>query len=144
MEKQNHNVCMHAVTAYIDRRIRPTMAEAGLKKSYGPILMAIKMNPGCSMKDISESIHVDKALVTRTSAELMKKGLIENSNPGTRQYSLHITQKGEDAFDKVDSAVSKAWGELLCDLTDDEIESGKRILNKILRTAEKGLEDSES
>ncbi|MBO4347969.1 MAG: MarR family transcriptional regulator [Candidatus Methanomethylophilaceae archaeon] len=120
------------------------MTEAGLKKSYGPILMAIKMNPGCSMKDISESIHVDKALVTRTSAELMKKGLIENSNPGARQYSLHITKKGEDAFDKVDSAVSKAWGELLCDLTDDEIESGKRILNKILRTAEKGLEDSES
>ncbi len=140
MERQNHNVCMHAVSTYIDRRIRPAMTEAGLKKSYGPILLAIKMNPGCSMKDISENIHVDKALVTRTSAELMKMGLIENSNPGTRQYSLHITKKGEDAFDKVDSAVSEAWDELLCDLTDDEIESGERILNKILKTAEKGLE----
>ena len=141
MRDDDREFCMHAVSAFIDRRVRPAMSEAGIKRSYGPMLMAVARMPGCSQKEIAEEVLVDKAHVTRTCSELLRNGFITDSSEGSRQYSLHITKKGQDALDLVSAAVAEAWSELLRDLTDEERECGRRILRKVVATAEAGLEE---
>ena len=48
-----YGIAMHAANSFVDRRIRPAMEKNGIRRSYGPVLLFVKMNPGCSLKDIA-------------------------------------------------------------------------------------------
>ncbi len=143
-ERMERDVCIHAVTTFIDRSMRAAMQDAGIKRSYGPFLMTVKCNPGCSLKEVATGLHTDKALVTRTTSELLEQGFIENTSEKSRVYSLQITEKGDKALKLIESEIDRAWGLLLEDLTEDEKEYGKRILDKIRKAAEKDFTEVES
>ncbi len=138
-ERLEHEICMHTISVFIDKKIRPAMQEAGIKKSYGPFLMSVLQSPGCSLKDIASQLHTDKALVTRIASELLEKGYIENMSANPRLYSLRITSKGEEAVQLISDEVSKAWDVLLRDLTAEERENGRRMLEKIQKVSEEEL-----
>ncbi len=139
-EKLERDVCMHAVSTFIDRSMRGAMTDAGIKRSYGPFLMVVKHCPGCSLKDVAAELHTDKAQITRTASELLEQGYIENTSDKSRVYSLTITKKGDRTLELIESEIDRAWENLLRDLTEEEREYGKRILDKIRKVAEEDME----
>ncbi len=143
-ERVERDICIHTVTTFIDRSMRAALQDAGIKRSYGPFLMTVKYNPGCTLKEVAADLHTDKSLVTRTASELLEQGFIENTSEKTRVYSLRITEKGSEALKLIESEIDRAWGLLLEDLTEDEKEYGRRILDKIRRAAERDLSEAES
>ncbi len=137
-EKNDIHIGPRAMKYYVDRHLTPVAESLGLKPTYGPFLMAVLENEGLSMKTMTETLIVDKALTTRVIGTLIGKGFVEDRNADSRGYSLYLTQKGRDAADKLKNAMKEVWGELLADLTDEERECLKVIHSKI----EKKLRDA--
>ncbi len=129
-----------AMKYFIERRLTPVAESVGLKPTYGPFLMTVREKEGLSLKTLSEMMIVDKALTTRVTKRLIEGGYLEDRGVNTREYSLYLTSKGREATEKISCAIRNAWKELLCDLTDDEIECLKAIHAKIDRRVRSDME----
>jgi DNA-binding MarR family transcriptional regulator len=129
-EEIEPRMVLHMIKPYIVRQVRPVLEREGMKPSYGPMLMAIERNPGCSLKEISDKTCVDKAMVTRTVSALMEDGFVEDRGTESRFYSLYITGKGKVALKVVEEETDKAWASLTGTLTEEEKESWTRIMAK--------------
>jgi DNA-binding MarR family transcriptional regulator len=131
-----YGIALHAVDSFIDRQMRPAMEKYGIRRTYGPVLLAVRTNPGCSLKEVADLMRADKALITRVSSSLISEGFLVNSSGKPRAYSLNLTPKGRKALDIIDDELRKAWGSLTQELTAEEREALGAAISKMVAAAE--------
>ena len=77
--------------------------DSNLNLSQWRVLAAVAERPGRTSKDVTAITPMDKTIVSRAVASLIKAGLIEKITDATdrRLISLHTTQSGSDIYTKI-------------------------------------------
>lgn len=131
-------VLPRAVKVYIHRKMAPVSEELGITPGSAPFLSVIQMNPGISLKGLSENLMVDKALSTRMVKQLIEGGFVQDMDSDGKEYRLRATRKGDEALKVISSELDKIWSELFKYVTDEEREAFFCVTDKISRVV---LED---
>lgn len=79
---------------------RDEMEKQGLRGAFAQYLLAISRHPeGITAAALCEACDKDKAAVSRITAEMEAKGLVERETDGVSQYraKLRLTPAGQDA-----------------------------------------------
>lgn len=115
-------------------------AETGIRGVQYPYLFYICRHEGCRQEDLAEHLHVNKSNVTRQLDKLQQNGFIEirpdeSDGRGNRVFP---TAKALESRERV-RGVLEQWNEQLCgNLTPDESETLKSLLDKALQGLKEG------
>jgi len=133
MEQEN-SVQFHQFLDKATRFVRNTAAEEvegfGFRHYHIPFLVAIARSPGISQKGLCERVPLDKSRVSIVVRELISLGLAVNSSTG-KVWSLNLTTKGTDAYEKAMDTTIKMDESMLSVLTDEERQTFFDISQKI-------------
>ncbi|MDD3407372.1 MarR family winged helix-turn-helix transcriptional regulator [Methanomicrobium antiquum] len=93
-------------------------------------------NGSMSMKDLSKSLGVTTGTITVTVDRLEKGGYAvrDRSESDRRSYIIRLTEKGKEAFFDHHSHHMSLSDEIASILSEDEVKSLVRILEKINKT----------
>ena len=116
--------------SYMDKVTAPEYEKLGITTSMGMVLRVVSHREGVSMKDVSEILMIDKAMITRMVLKLLDMGLLENTASG-HAYSLRLTEKGKEIAARSKEIMDAAWKDLLSDLTEEEREVFDSVMVKI-------------
>lgn len=108
-----------------------TIAEANAIYAIGP-------DEPKTMKQIAETLGVAVSTPTRTIDRLLEKGFINRTvgEKDRRQLLIELTPKGKKLLDDIDKENLEITRKMLKGLSDEEIETFKKILSKISENIE--------
>lgn len=108
-----------------------TIAEANAIYAIGP-------DKPKTMKQIAERLGVAVSTPTRTIDRLLEKGFVNRTvgKEDRRQLLIELTPKGKEFVQDVDEANLEITKKMLKGLSDEEIETFKKILSKICKNIE--------
>lgn len=90
----------HAKTrSYMIPRLTEALKGRAINSSDVSTLIKIHENPGCSIKDICIAIAADKGRMTNLVQHLIELGLVENLSTNKKNYSLYLTEKGQEEYE---------------------------------------------
>jgi DNA-binding MarR family transcriptional regulator len=103
-----------------------TIAEASAIYAIGP-------NGPKTMKQIAETLGVAVSTPTRTIDRLLEKGFVNRTvgEKDRRQLLIELTPKGKELLEDIDKENLEITRKMLKGLSDEEIETFKKILLKI-------------
>lgn len=113
---------------------RMEMEKYGLKGAHTQCLIMLWQNPdGITMGKLCELCDKDKAAISRTVAELERRGLVERRNLNKTGYraNLVLTESGEQAAKAVSSLAAAAANQAGAALTQNQREIFYDALNLI-------------
>ena len=111
-------------------------SETGLSGIQYPYLFYISRHEGCRQDEIAAHLHVNKSNVTRQIEKLKNAGIIEvlKDPEDERVCRVYLTEKAKDARIAVDKRVDE-WNEIItANMTPEEAEQLKALLDKALAT----------
>ncbi|WP_406862191.1 MarR family transcriptional regulator [Streptomyces sp. HUAS MG47] len=114
-------------------RIRAALAVAGLHPRNAMTLM--RLAPGAmSQRDLATALEVDPSQLVAILNDLEGSGLCERRRDPAdrRRHIVEITGAGTAALDQVDAAVSEAERELFANLTTDEQDVLRGLLDRVV------------
>ncbi len=120
------------------------MSKLGLSSVHMMCLRAIYKNPaGLTKSELSAECEVDKALVSRITSELTKKGCISQvRGRGIYKSRYVLTEMGEDAAERINATVDNVVKFVSRDIPENALNSFYETLEHIyerLKLAEKVL-----
>ncbi len=140
MENKVEHVCgPRMVKTYLDKVTTPEFEKMGITPPMGMVLKVLRCHEGASMKDVSEILMIDKAMVTRTVLKLLDMNLLENRASG-HAYSLVLTEEGMKAAVRSKEILDNAWQELLTDVTPQERQVFDAVLTKVSERIRRSLQ----
>lgn len=89
---------------------------------------------GYTMNELGEKMGIDKALVSRTIADLESKGFVERdkeAGSNERNYNILLSRKGKEFFEKQMAKMKELNGDLLNNVTRDEFVTFVSVLNRL-------------
>ena len=102
-----------------------------------PFLMILWQQDGLTLKELTHSLHLDKANTTRTIARLTKLGYVrkkKDENDG-RAFRIYLTEKGRKLIPQM-KKVMMHWTNIMTDgLSDEEKREAIRLLQKMADNA---------
>lgn len=103
-----------------------TIAEANAIYAIGP-------DEPKTMKQIAETLGVAVSTPTRTIDRLLEKGFVNRTvgEKDRRQLLIELTPKGKELLKDIDKENLEITRKMLKGLSDEEIETFKKILSKI-------------
>lgn len=116
-------------SAYTAQRLQ----ELGLSFGALPFLVFVGKKPGCTPTELTKALRMDWGHSQRTITRLADGGFLtkEKSADGGRTYHLHLTEKGQKAFE-VSHEVFYSWDEeTLRTLSEEDRTRLLEILQKI-------------
>ena len=127
-------VPLRRMTRYFESELNKELV--GKEFSYGlwSYIFIIGKHEGSSIKELCVKCGLDKGNSTRMVSKLMDMGVVEDRSTKSRTYSLYLTDKGKEAFDKATDALSTLCTRLFHDLSDDERDSLINCFAKISTT----------
>ncbi|WP_418958223.1 MarR family winged helix-turn-helix transcriptional regulator [Streptomyces tritici] len=114
-------------------RIRAALAVAGLHPRNAMTLM--QLAPGAmSQRDLAAALEVDPSQLVAILNDLESAGLCERRRDPAdrRRHIVELTDAGSAALDQVDAAVGEAERELFADLTAEEQDVLRRLLDRVV------------
>lgn len=109
------------------------MAEFGLKACHISYILHICHCPGISQDKLAQQIYINKSNVARQAAFLEDEGYITRTPSATdkRVLELYPTEKARQLLPQVRD-ILRQWDEhICCDLTQEEIQTVNRVLEKM-------------
>lgn len=108
-----------------------TIAEANAIYAIGP-------DKPKTMKQIAETLGVAVSTPTRTIDRLLEKGFVNRSvgEKDRRQLLIELTPKGKKLLEDIDKENLEITRKMLKGLSDNEIDTFKKILSKISENIE--------
>lgn len=105
------------------------------------VLTAIIDQDGLYQRQIGAITLKDRPNITRIISILEKAELVTKTPDVNKRkvYKINITEKGREAHSKVVPTVLKHWQETVDGISDEELESCLKVLNKIKENLEKNL-----
>ena len=113
-------------TAYTSEKLE----KLGLHFGLLFFLIYVGKHPGATPSDLTQTLHLDWGHSQRCITKLVESGFLTKEKVG-RRYHLHLTEKGQEAFE-VSHQVFFDWDrEALHSLTEDEREQLFHLLAKL-------------
>lgn len=105
------------------------------------VLTAIIDHDGLYQRQIGALTLKDRPNITRIISILEKAGFVTKTPDVNKRkvYKINITEKGKKAHAQVLPSVLKHWQETVDGISDEELESCLKVLNKIKENLEKNL-----
>lgn len=105
----------------------------GLNENERLALHYVRHHKGCSQRNVSDELCIDKALVTRICTKLIQNGWIEKkeSELDHRAYQLYALPKAEEEKNEITSLETLFYEEITKELSQEEKEAFLIILDKI-------------
>ena len=102
------------------------------------LLKTIERYSGASQKELAKHSYRDAASITRSLDILEKKGFIQRQAipQNRRQYSIDLTEKGEQFIKENMEMVSRHRAKSMEGFSQEEIESLKDMLSRIQKNME--------
>ena len=125
------------------RHMTEEVSEYGLTSAHAVYLIALVMNGPMTQKDLSQFLDLDAANTTRVIKVLCDKGLAydDREAPGSRNYRIHLTVKGEELGLKVKEQTVDWMDSMMSDVSPEEIATMRTVLLKMLHRMEPNLDD---
>lgn len=103
-----------------------------------PMLFIISKNPGISQIEIAEKLKVSPSTVAIMIKRMEKVGLIkrEKNEKDKRELKVFLTEKANNLIDKILGKLKIFEKESLKNFSEEEIETLKNLLNKMLKNLE--------
>src|SRR5690625_196609 len=99
------------------------------------VLGALSNSPGATAATTGRTVGMNKAILSRSIAVLLEKGLIVRE-ADRRPHRLYLTQAGVEMFDKIMPVAAERERVLLGGLDDDEIATLRRLLTHLVNRGE--------
>ncbi len=107
-----------------------------LRGTYVMCLFELNRNPeGLTITQLSQLCGEDKAAISRTISELVKRGLVTSNNNKKYRAPLVLTEEGQETANKIDALASTAVQAGSAGLTMEEL----KIFYKALTTISDNL-----
>ena len=105
------------------------------------VLTAILDHDGLYQRQIGALTLKDRPNITRIINILENKGLVTRTADTNKRkiFRINITEKGKDAYEEVLPTVVEHWQNTVKGVTDEELESCLKVLNKIKMNLEEKL-----
>ncbi len=105
------------------------------------VLTAILDHDGLYQRQIGALTLKDRPNITRIINILENKGLVTRTADTNKRkiFKINITEKGKDAYEEVLPTVVEHWQNTVKGVTDEELESCLKVLNKIKINLEEKL-----
>lgn len=105
------------------------------------VLTAILDHDGLYQRQIGALTLKDRPNITRIINILENKGLVTRTADTNKRkiFKINITGKGKDAYEEVLPTVVEHWQNTVKGVTDEELESCLKVLNKIKMNLEEKL-----
>ena len=118
----------------MQKRFSQELKPFDLSSAHAHNLIVLFENDGLTMKELTESVEMDKANTTRVINDLQVKGFIHTDRirEGSRKYKVFLTEEGKKAAEIVRSAIKKMLDSIFSILTDTEKEQYITMLKKII------------
>jgi DNA-binding MarR family transcriptional regulator len=127
-------------SALLWRRIR--LAGHDITPEQFGVLARLKEQEGINQSQLGEKMFKDRHNLTRILNLLEKRGCIERrpDSADKRIFRIFLTQNGRDLQERLTPIVSRHLDQLLHGLTFEELTSMRRILERIVRNIERGVD----
>lgn len=140
MQEDLNELCLGELNSILYRQfqiyINNEMKEFGINSSEFMFLVKIKTEP-LNQKYISDLLHMDYAIATRSLKSLEKKNLInrEKSNEDRREILVSLTEEGEE-LKNIGLERRRIWkNRIFADLNEKEIEYLMEVIKKMARNS---------
>ena len=118
-------------TAYTSEKLE----KLGLHFGLLFFLIYVGKHPGATPSDLTQTLHLDWGHSQRCITKLVESGFLTKEKVG-RRYHLHLTEKGQEAFE-VSHQVFFDWdAQRLEALTDEERQTLFALMRKVTRRPE--------
>lgn len=109
------------------------LSEYKLTLNMWRCMMIIENNRSCNLKDISKSLNVDNAIITRNIKKLeelnyIKKIKRDNDN---RFFDLYLTEEGLSVLKSLNDYQENWYEKITNNFSDEEITDLINLLNKL-------------
>ncbi|MFP7159275.1 MarR family transcriptional regulator [Priestia aryabhattai] len=117
------------LTNYFMRQLKPY----GITPEQWGIISILDSQKGTTQKELSQEIDKDHSTVVRMIHSMEKKGLVKKkfNERDKRSHYLFLTEKGEEIKNTILPVVKDAHDFVTSNLTSEEVEQLKILLNKI-------------
>jgi len=132
-DSESIKITIEKINRKLNQSIIEISSKYNLNKTEFIIITVLFKNPeGLTLVKLKEKLFFDKSLITRTTKSLATKGIIEYKHvDGLKtKYNLLLTQYGKDIFLSAKNLQRKALDELKSKVSNEELETFIRILNK--------------
>ena len=117
----------------VDRRLQPYgLSEA----TWRPLLHLARAGAPMRQKELAASLGLDNSSVVRTLDALQAAGLTERreDQDDRRARAIVLTEGGHAIVEQVEQVARQVRTETLAGLTDPELETAYRVLDRICQT----------
>lgn len=93
-----------------------------VSKSQCFMIVEIGRKPGISVKELADILRIDKSGVSRLVEDLVQKEFVERktSVEDRRFVTLHLLQKGQERFEKIEHDMNCKFKEVLEQIPEDK------------------------
>lgn len=121
-----------------EAHFRKDMGVADINIGEIPVLLAIYTDEGLNQIDLVRKFHVTEANISKTTKNLLKKGLIikKVDDENNTKKLLFLTEEGQEACDHLLEIFQEWKNELKGDISGDELRAFTATLDKIAKNAE--------
>ena len=115
--------------------------QCGINESQCFLVVEIGRKPGISVKELAETVGLDKSGISRGVEELVRKGFVnrETSKEDRRSVELTLTDSGNARFEKIENDMNLKFRKVLFNIDADQrdqVLEALRIYNEACRKAE--------
>lgn len=133
MEKTSLWLSLENITKCVDKIKSIKMSEFGIRAPHFNCMMHIDLSSdGLSPTELSKDCGVDKAFVSRTTADLVKGGFIEMNqkfNDGRKYRNKYIlTEKGQLVIKETKALIEKYFSEISDKISEYEMKCFVRVM----------------
>jgi DNA-binding MarR family transcriptional regulator len=118
----------------MQKRFCKELKPCDLSSAHAIYLLVLSENDGLTLRELTDSVNMDKANTTRVVTDLDAKGYIytDRIKEGSRKYKVFLTEEGKKAAEIFRSAITKMLDSIFSILTDTERAQYIAILKKII------------
>ena len=128
----------HAHHALKTRLERETRSKLGLTSLELTALLALSSEPGLGVQALAEVLHVDHAVVSRLSKQLVRKGVARRvTDPSDRRRSpLEVTDPGAAKAEEGLRILRRTNARITGSFADEELSVVTRFLEHLIRAGQ--------
>ena len=119
------------------------VSEFGLTSAHASYLIALDLQNGQTIMELTHFLDMDKANTVRVINVLREKGLVydDRKTPSGKKYSIFLTDEGKRIADRVMKKVQDRVNHYFDDFSVDEIASLRGMLVRILEKVDPDFMD---
>jgi len=120
--------------------------QLGLTPAHWKVILALNVSDGLTQKELADKIYVDGSTLVPVIDKMEQNGLVERrADPKDRRINrIFLTKKSESTVDSIISIVLRLRKMLYQGISEDEINSGRKILETIIKNSDTLISESKS